>query len=174
MSETPVTAETSQPSWVSSHQTIAIILAFLLLSAYVAPVFVISVVAWSTDLFQQDSPWFAWFAAFMNSSESTLNLFHKVLLPILTAISAVAFRGKPSKGVVGLAIFLIIVFVITLNVGVIFDMPRTIDAMKGLADPVDMRLVKAFFTRVEESLMMYFMLLLGLGIADLAPQSSSA
>lgn len=166
MSGTDSPGQPTKVTWLDSHEYVAIALAFLLLTAYVAPVLIISVVAWSTDRFQEDSFWFAWFAAFLSTSDSTLNLFHKVLLPILTAVSVIAFRGKLTKAMVALLIFIICAFVTSVFVGVVFDMPQTVAALKGLADPIDPRLVRAFFTRIEESLMMYFMLLLGLGIAN--------
>lgn len=151
--------------WVESNQHLAIGVGFVLIAFYVAPIFLIALAAWNTHGFQEDSFLFSWFAAFMKSADSTLNQFHKILLPIMTAISVIAFRGRPTKLMFFLFSFILFSFVATVFVGVFFDMDSTLTAIKGL-DPIDSRLMKSFFSRVEESLMMYLMLLIGINIVN--------
>lgn len=153
-------------AWVEQHQSLAIGMAFVLILFYVAPVFLIAFVAWQTGGFQEDSFWFGWFAAFMKSADSTLNQFHKILLPFMTTISVIAFRGRPTRGMLLLGGFILFAFVVAVFVDVVFSMKGTLTALKGLEDPIDIQLVKVFFTRIQESLMMYLMMLVGINIVN--------
>jgi hypothetical protein len=169
--EEPITGSKSDPTspslgWVDNNQSLAIGLGFVLIALYVAPIFLIGLAAWNTHGFQEDSFLFSWFAAFMKSADSTLNQFHKILLPIMTAISVIAFRGRPTKAMLLLFSFILFSFVTTVFVDVVFDMNSTLAAIKGLDSPIDARLVKSFFVRVEESLMMYLMMLIGINIVN--------
>lgn len=152
--------------WVENNQPLAIGIGIVLIAFYVAPIFLIALAAWNTHGFQEDSFLFSWFAAFMKSADSTLNQFHKILLPIMAAISVIAFRGRPTKLMFFLFSFILFSFVTTVFVGVVFDMDSTLTAIKGLDSPIDIRLMKAFFSRIEESLMMYLMLLVGINIVN--------
>lgn len=152
--------------WVEQHQSLAIGVAFVLVLFYVAPVFLIAFVAWQTGGFQEDSFWFNWFAAFMKSADSTLNQFHKILLPFMTTISVIAFRDRPTRGMLLLGGFILFSFVVAVFVDVVFSMKGTLMALKGLDDSIDIQLVKVFFTRIQESLMMYLMMLVGINIVN--------
>ncbi|OGP68902.1 MAG: hypothetical protein A2031_05930 [Deltaproteobacteria bacterium RBG_19FT_COMBO_43_11] len=154
------------PSWIEENQTLALIFAFVLLALYVAPVYIIGFVAWITSGFQEENFWFGWFAAFIKSGESTLNLFHKILLPILSGLSVVVFRGPKGRKILSLAVFLLFSLVVTIFVAVLFDMDKTQTALRGLNPPLDLSLVKAFLSRIQESLMMYLMLLIGIEIVE--------
>jgi hypothetical protein len=154
------------PSWVEENQTLTIVFAFALLVLYVAPVYIIGFVSWATGGFQEGDFWFDWFAAFIQSGESTLNLFHKILLPILTGLSVVVFRGSKGKKILVLAIFLLISLAVAIFVGVLFDMDSIRIALRGLKPPLDVSLAKAFFSRIQESLMMYLMVLIGIKIVE--------
>lgn len=149
-----------------TNESLAIALGFILMAFYVAPIFLITISAWNTNGFQDESLTFSWFAAFMKSSDSTLNQFHKILLPVMTAISVIAFRERPSKTMLSLFGFVMLAFIMTVSVRVFFDMPNTLIALKNQVDPIDISLVKAFFSRIEESLMMYLMMLLGINVVN--------
>lgn len=158
-------SRSSQPlGWVEENQSIAIALAFVLILLYVLPVILVGIAAISTDGFQQPSSIFSWFVAFMASSESTLNEFHKVLLPIISALSVIVFRGAPDWRFLGLCIFILMAFVYTIFIGVFFDIQRVKDAID--TQVVDLKLVKAFFTRLQETLLMYLMMLLGITVSN--------
>lgn len=161
-----VKSEPPSLGWVNNNQSLAIGLGFILITLYVAPIFLIAMAAWDTHGFQEDSFLFNWFAAFMKSADTTLNQFHKILLPIMTAISVIAFRGRPTKAMLFLFSFILFSFVMTVFVEVVFDMESTLTAIKGLSSPIDIRLVKSFFARIEESLMMYLMMLIGINIVN--------
>lgn len=152
------------PTWIKERQSLALFFAFVLLSLYVAPVYIIGLVAWQTSGFQEGNFWFAWFAAFIKSGESTLNLFHKILLPILSGLSVVVFHGNTGRKVLALAIFLLFSLAVTIFVAVIFDMDSTQTALQGVKPQIDLSLTKAFLARIQESLMMYLMLLIGIEI----------
>lgn len=153
-------------SWIEENQTFAVVFAFVLLALYVAPVYIIGFVAWFTGGFQEGNFWFVWFAAFIKSGESTLNLFHKILLPILTGLSVVIFHGTKGRKVLTLVIFLLVSLAVTIFVAVLFDMDPIQTALKGLKPPLDLSLAKAFLSRIQESLMMYLMVLIGIKIVE--------
>lgn len=151
--------------WVGSNQTLAIVLGFILIAFYVAPIYMIALAAWFTNGFKEGDLLYDWFGAFMKSADSTLNQFHKILLPVMTAISVIAFQGRPTILMILLFLFILFSLVTTIFVGVYFDMSDTLNALKGL-HPIDMNLVKSFFSRIEESLMMYLMLLIGINVVN--------
>jgi hypothetical protein len=159
-------APSSGIAWVEQNQGLAVGFALVLTLFYVAPIFMIAIAAWSTDFFQQESLLFTWFAAFMKSSVSTLSEFHKVLLPVMSAVSVIAFRSRPTKAMIALGLFILFSFAVTVAMAVVFDMTSTQNALKGLSEPIDMGLVKAFFTRVQETLLMYLMMLIGISVVN--------
>lgn len=152
-------------SWVSSHESLAVGMAFMFTLLYVFPVLLISYIGWRTNWFMEPHGAIAWFAAFMRSSDSALNEFHKILFPLISAISVIVFRNKPSKIMVALGAFILLMFVWTLLVGVAFDMRSTEVLLNGFEDKIDAKAVKSFFTRIQETLMTYFSMLVGLGVA---------
>jgi len=174
----PATAPTGQTSerqqsapppglaWIEQNQGVAVGFAFFLILFYMAPIFIVAVAMWITGIFQHDSLLLSWFAAFMKSSDSTLNQFHKVLFPVMSALSVIVFRSKPTKEMLALGLFILFSFVVTVAIAVLFDMTSTQTALSGLPDPINVGLARAFFTRVQETLMMYLMMLIGIGVAN--------
>jgi len=57
-------------------------------------------------------------------------------------------------------------FAVTVAVAVIFDMSSTVTALSALEEPLDINLAKAFFTRVQETLLMYLMMLIGISVVN--------
>lgn len=141
-------------------------IAFALIGLYVLPAVLVGIAAWQTDLFQEESLLYLWFAAFMKTSSSTLNEFHKVLFPVVSALSVVVFRTKPTRSFLALGIFVLLAFVAAVGVGVLFDMNRVRDAVSGLSEPLNLDTAHAFFARVQESLLMYLGTLLGIGVVN--------
>jgi hypothetical protein len=161
----PPAVPKSHMKWMEGNEIAGVVLAFVLLVFYITPVFLFFIAAWKTDVFQEESVLLSWFSAFIKSSDSTLSSFHKVLLPIISGLSVVTFRKKSTKPMFTLGLFVLFSFVFTVFVAVILDMPTTQAALIGHKD-FDFRLAKAFFTRIEETLMMYFMILIGLNVAN--------
>jgi hypothetical protein len=81
------------PSWIEENQVGSMLLFFWL---FMCPVYIIGVVAWMTSGFQEDNFWFGWFAAFIKSGQST-QFISKILLPILSGLSVVVFRGLKAR-----------------------------------------------------------------------------
>ena len=152
-------------SWVGSHESLAVGMAFMFTLLYVFPVLLISYIGWRTNWFMEPHGAIAWFSAFMRTSDSTLNEFHKILFPLISAISVIVFRNKPIRIMVALGAFIIHMFVLTLLVGVAFDKRSTEVLLNGYDDKIDAKAVKSFFTRIQETLMTYFSMLVGLGVA---------
>lgn len=152
--------------WVEQHQPLAIGMAFVLIFFYVTPVLIIAFVAWQTDGFKEANFWINWFSTFTKSADSTLNQFHKILLPFMTTISVIAFRTRPTKGMLLLGGFILIAFVVATYMGIVFEMDETKTALSGLNAEFNDGLVKVFITRIQESLMMYLMMLVGINIVN--------
>lgn len=152
--------------WMEKNQGMVIGIAFVLVIIYMIPVFMVIAAAWKTKIFQEDSSLLSWFTTFILSSTTTLGEFHKVLFPVISALSVIAIRSKPNKLMVALGAFILISFACTVYISVIFDMPSTQNALKGLETTINVDLTKAFFVRIQETLLMYFMMLLGINVAN--------
>ena len=147
--------------WVASHQAAATLVAFALVLLYVLPLLLITASAIHTDGFEEPDWLFSWFAAFMKSSDATLGGVHKVLFPFLSTLSIVAFRDRFNYWVIALGIFVLCMFMLTVGIGVMFEINKTADAISALGQPVDLTVARAFFSKVQDTLLMYLMLLLG-------------
>lgn len=167
------TSGNGNPGWIESNQGIAIAVAFVLTSIYVSPIFVIGVAAWYTDGFQEPSFLLQWFSAFMHSANATLNEYHKVLFPIMSALSVVVFKGRPDWRFLLLAFFVFFSFGTTIVVSVVFDIQSIQDALSGYSQKMDIALTKSFFSRIQETLLMYLMMLLGIGVSNTAKKQES-
>jgi len=135
----------------------------VLIAVYVSPLYMIGVAAIATGGFQDPNFLIQWFGAFMGSADSTLNQYHKVLFPIMTAISVIAFKSRPDWRFLLLGFFVLVSFGVAVAVSVAFDMKSIQDA---LSESVNVQLSKPFFGRIQESLLMYLMMLLGIGVSN--------
>ena len=164
--ENPKAVNTNMPSWMTQNQNFTSALAFVILFLYASPIFLVAWSYWRSDQFSEGIFWFQWFLAFIKTGDSTLNLFHKILLPVLSALSIIALRGLKPVKVILLVAFILFSLCITIFVSVLFDMKGIQDALKGSYSNVDLPLAKAFFSRIQESLMMYLMILLGIKVSE--------
>lgn len=162
----------SQPyvGWIPNNQTLGILVAFVLLGFYMLPVFLLGMGMYKTTtdglVFSDPSFFTDWFVAYARSADSTLNEFHKLLFPVISAISIVSIRTRPSLGLLLLALSVLLSFVLSLFLSVVFDMPRTIEALRLLHPDVDEPKIATFFERVMEMQLMYLMMLLGIGVVN--------
>ena len=154
----------SAVAWARDHQNAAIAVAFVLVLLYVAPILVITKAAIDTQGFQEPNAWFRWFAAFMKTSDSTLGSVHKVLFPFIATLSIVAFKDRINYGVIGLGVFVLLMFMLSVGVGVLFDMSDMAVALRALPDKIEPEVARAFFSKVQDTLLMYMMLLLGVSV----------
>jgi hypothetical protein len=168
--------EASPSGWMQSQHRQAVALAWILLACYIAPVALGAVALYSSDWMQQESSALKWFAAFLRDSDNTLNEFHKVLLPVVAAVSIVAFTGKPSREMLWLAAFVLVSFTTTVAVSVSFDIKDVAEGMTGLAADLAPEQAKQFLARIRETLMSFLMMLLGVGVVNgsLAPPAGAA
>jgi hypothetical protein len=151
---------------MQTHHGEAVVLALALTALYVAPVFLGLYALISSDGMQEDSSAVRWFAAFLMSSESTLNEFHKVLMPIMTTISIAAFTGKPTRRMFLLAGFVMVAFMVTLFTSVWFDVSTVRDGLQGLDGGLTAEPAKVFLGRIRETLITYFMMLVGISVVN--------
>src|SRR5690606_18901710 len=82
----PVPAEEPSipmPRWILENQALGVVLAFILITLYMLPLFILLLAMWRTveqgQIFSKSHPLLSWFVAYINSASSTLNEFHKVL-----------------------------------------------------------------------------------------------
>lgn len=159
-------ATAGNTSWIENNQDVAILVALVLISVYVSPIYIIGVSALYTEGFQEPNFLLNWFGAFMQSYDSTLNEYHKVLFPIMSALSVVAFKSKPDWRFLFLAFFVLLSFAATVGVSVAFDTKSIQDALSAQSGVIDTKLSKLFFGRIQETLLMYLMMLLGIGVSN--------
>jgi hypothetical protein len=150
--------------WIERNQAAAILVAFVLVVLYVSPLILVTISAIRTDGFEEPSWMFSWFAAFMKSADSTLGQVHKVLFPFLSTLSIIAFKDRLNWWVIGLGAFVLLMFMLTIGVGTMFEVPRIASAVANLGQSIDLSVVKAFFSKIQETLLTYLMLLLGVSV----------
>lgn len=161
---TPPAGGAANAGWIESNQGAALVVAAVLIATYVFPIYMISFEALYTGGFQEPNFLLQWFGAFLLSADSTLNEYHKVLFPVMSALSVVAFRTRPDWRFLLLAFFVLVSFSITVAVSVAFDVQSIQHALSGMS--IDARLSKLFFSRIQETLLMYLMMLLGIGVSN--------
>lgn len=153
------------PSWIENNQGVAIAVALVLILVYVSPIYIIGVSALYTQGFQESNFLLNWFGAFMKNYDSTLNEYHKVLFPIMSALSVIAFKSKPDWRFLFLAFFVLLSFAVTVGVSVAFD-TKSIQNALSAEEVIDINNSKLFFGRIQEMLLMYLMMLLGVGVSN--------
>lgn len=151
----------------ATHHKTTLWIVPIVLIAYALPIYGISLAAMLTKGFSEPNFILSWFSAFVGSADESLNQFHKVLLPLISGLSVIAFRDQEmSKWTYTVVSVLLLTILIAIGMDVVFRMENTQANLEGLrtgSDPViDFALTKAFFTRMQETLFTYLMILLGL------------
>lgn len=157
---------TKVADWLQANQGIAIIVAFVLLFLYVLPIYMIGIATLVTGGFQEPNFLLSWFGAFMKSADSTLSQYHKVLLPVIAALSTATFRDRANGRLLWLGFFVVFSYCVTIVVSVLFDMKPIQDALSAQEGVVDLHLSNQFFVRIQETLLMYLMMLMGIGVSN--------
>lgn len=154
-------------AWAERNQNVAVAVAAIFILLYVAPVLLAAAATIQSDFFMEESAVLVWFAAFMKSSEATLGGVHKVLFPFLVTLSVIAFKDKLNYWVLGLAMFVVLMFMLTVWVGVLLDVDQyrhSLEAQK--AAKLDASVARTFFSKMQDTLLMYVALLLGLSATN--------
>lgn len=147
-------------------QARATALAFVLMVFYSLPLYLGLASLIASSGMQEPSWAVEWFAAYLKSSDSTLSEFHKVLMPAVSAISVMAYSKRPTTGMYVLAAYVLLSFVIAIWITVWFDVPSVVKGLDGLGGGLTAADAKTFLGRIRETLLMYFMMLVGLQLAD--------
>lgn len=155
-------------SWLNENHTLAVGLAFLLIGLYVSPILLGFVAIYTTDSLLVNDGLFDWFVAFAMGSEATLAEFHKILFPVMAAVSVATFSVKPSRSMLTLTGFILIAFCLAIGISVYFDIATTKDRLTGLNGGLTVPLAHAFFARISETLLSFFMMMVGVGISNSA------
>ena len=155
------------PAGVAEHRTFYLWFAIVLLVLYVSPMLLAIYAGVVSGGFNRDDVSVSYFATLLGQPDSTLNLFHKILFPIIVGISAFAFKEKTvGRGIVALMAVLLMSLVVSILAGVYFDIPRVRKAIEGLDDAPSAELMKSYFSRTQEVLLMYLTTILGLQAAN--------
>jgi hypothetical protein len=151
-----------------SKNTLFFVLIVTILLLYCAPLIVIAGVyieniGLETPLDEGDAV-VAWFIKFAEGQERHLNQVHKILIPLITFIAAASFATARDAGrTLFLALMILFFFFLAIGMQVAFD--------ASLAEKVAS--VSPFFTRLEETLIIYLMLILGLQSAERSSDTES-
>lgn len=162
------------PALLHDEQARATFVALLLMVPYCAPIYLGFFALFASDGMQESSTWVAWFAAYLKSSDSTLSEFHKVLLPAISALSIAAYVKRPTRGMLVLQFFVFVSFVFALATTIWFDVKSVQDGLEGLGGGLTAADAKQFLGRIRETLLMYFMMLVGLQAANRAKDPEPA
>ena len=154
--------------WMTTYHSQAVAIAWLLLLCYITPVVIGAMALIGSDWMQQNNVMVEWFAAFLRDADNTMNEFHKVLLPVMTSITVVTFTHKPTRQLLALGAFVLVLFLLTLFVSVAFDIQSVSEGIAGLEGDLDAGSAKQFLGRMRENLMSFLMLLLGVGVVNKA------
>ncbi len=154
-------------AWAVRNQKVATGIAAIFILLYVSPVILAAIGVIRSGFFQEPNDLLVWFAAFIKSSDSTLGGVHKVLFPFLVTLSLIAFKDKLNFWVLGLGLFVLVMFVLTVWIGVLFDVGRYQTAIANqTSSSLDIGSARAFFVKMQDMLLMYIALLLGLSATN--------
>lgn len=159
---------------LKNPQARATSLAFLLMIFYCAPLYLGLASLLASGGMQEPSSAVNWFAAYLKSSDSTLSEFHKLLMPAVSAISIAAYILRPTLGMVALATFVFVSFMVAVWTTVWFDLASVQNGLEGLGGGLTATDAKQFLGRIRETLLMYFMMLVGLQMAGREPKAPEA
>lgn len=152
--------------WISDNQSKGISLAGFLIFCYMLPIFLVCFAAWQTEGFLEPHYLLGWLSSFLNSSETYLSDFHKILFPIISAISVVSLKNKPSTAVLLFSGIVFLGYLLSVGMHVYLNTADVKNALGGLPDPLNTDLILNFFSRVKETLLMYFMMLIGINVSN--------
>lgn len=158
--------DVTKRNWFEQDESKATYLALLLVFFYSLPIYLGLLALIQSDWMQEPSLAVDWFAAFLATSDSSLSEFHKVLLPAMSAISAAVYAKRPSGGMYVLAVFVFVSFLVALFVTISFDIGSVKNGIDGLDSGLTSEGAKKAMGVMRETLLMYFMMLTGLAVAN--------
>jgi len=139
--------------------------ALSILVAFCMPLYLLLISIATTDGFKSMGSLLQWTVSFLANQDSALAQFHKILLPLVTGISAWKHKDATSGQSVSLLIFCTLNIMLAIVADVFFRDRMVIDAITANYPNYSAASATAYFTRIQETLMMYLMLLMGLKAA---------
>lgn len=154
---------------MSRAQQLGMVIIPILLIAYAMPVILATIFSFFGAL-NGDTEFGKWFVSLLASPDTALNLFHKVLLPITAGVTvATMWQGRNAAWTGSMVIGLVLVIVACIYLLVLFgitDVQRNLWQPAGnpkvTTDDQVSTLASAFVGRVQETLGVYLLILLGL------------
>ena len=137
-------------------------IAIAILIAFCAPLYLLLISILTTDSFKSQGALLAWAVYFLGNQDSALAQFHKILLPLVTGISAWQHKDANPTLSSALVIFCVANVLLAIVVDIYFKDPLLRNAIQGNYADYSPNSATTYFTRVQETLMMYLMVLMGL------------
>lgn len=161
----PLPSNPTSPSQLDGNKNFFVVLAIVLLMAYLSPM-LYSFHAWrESDGFNRQEDALELLVAFLGQSSFVIDSVHKLLFPIVVGVSAFAFRGDmPGKLVYMLGALVLAAFSCAVVLSVVYSKGPTANAFNALYANNPAGLLKAYLDRTQEVMLMYFSTLLGLSL----------
>ena len=143
-----------------SKETVYFVIILAVIILYCAPLILIASVyicnySLGTPI-DIEKPTVKWFIAFAKGHEHSLGQVHKILIPLITFIAAAGFATASSTWrTLVLSLMILFFFFLAIFMQVAFE----------ASAPDEVPMVSPFFSRIEETLITYLMLILGLQVA---------
>ncbi len=157
---------------MTTQQRLAQIIVPLVLALYALPVWIVSVDSWAGDFGRVDSTMTVWFLSLIAHPDSSLNLLHRVFLPISSFVTvAVLWNSGNRYWTIGVVVGVLLTIFLTVYLSVYFGMDNTQLNVIQTTDVADVQDRKTFFTlassfldRMQEVLATYLLTLLGIEV----------
>jgi len=157
---------------MTAQQRVAFYLIPFLLTLYAIPLWVVAADALFGQFGQVNSDTTKWFVSLISHPDSSLNLMHKVFLPITTFVTvAIMWKGVDLRWTIGIVIGLLITIAISIYLVVYFGIDDTqanvvqTIGLTSLTKAGFLTLSTNFVAQIQEVLATYLLTLLGLQVA---------
>ncbi|GLR77861.1 hypothetical protein HUE56_16875 [Azospirillum oryzae] len=145
---------------------VAFAFSFIVLFLYYMPLYIFMYKTVGGVQYDDDGKWLSIFISFTDKPENFLNAFHKLLLPLVSIASIFAFKGQRPFSMIFLLILVISGLFLSLYLGVVTEARFVKDAVNSAISPDELddtfKRMEVFFGRVQETSLMYMMVILGI------------
>jgi len=158
--EQPVVLKTSY------YQMVSVVI-WIMLLLYCLPVYAIIYCAFVNPWFSDPHVILSLFSALVKMSDDSYSIFHRVLIPLMSGFSVIAFRDRTtSRNTLFLIIVILFSIVGAIGMNVYFSIEKVSGSLENLSLGWDMNLAKTFLNRIQEVLGTFLMMLLGLKMSE--------
>lgn len=162
-------ARIEQNRWFSrQYYTSAMIVIWVMLVAYSLPVFAMILCAMLTRGFTEQHFILKMFSTLVQTGDDSYSIFHRVLVPLVSGFSVIAFRDRAtSRNALSLVVFILATVLSALGLNLYISSAKLdLEGLQSAAFSFDVSLAKTFLNRIQEVLSTLMMMLLGLQLSD--------